>query len=211
MSVCVMMRASALSGFLLLSLIGRGGAEPAPGFLNCSSGVSPDLRQRCDEEAVRQAEKSRTTQLDEGWRLVRSWDPGGGADAVSVMHAVDTRGSDVGLAGLSLQCGRGGIEVVLIVLEALPRTTRPAVVLTAGTKRTEFEASVVQGGQALLLSQDASSLAASEWQSATELSVEIDTKPAPIRGAIPIRGLAAALRNLSQNCPSERTKTLRVP
>jgi hypothetical protein len=196
MSVCVMMRASALSGFLLLSLIGRGGAEPAPGFLNCSSGVSPDLRQRCDEEAVRQAEKSRTTQLDEGWRLVRSWDPGGGADAVSVMHAVDTRRSDVGLAGLSLQCGRGGIEVVLIVLEALPRTTRPAVVLTAGTKRSEFEASVVQGGQ---------------WQSATELSVEIDTKPAPIRGAIPIRGLAAALRNLSQNCPSERTKTLRVP
>jgi hypothetical protein len=116
------------------------------------------------------------------------------------MHVADTVKSDINLAGLNLQCGQQGIEVVLILLEPLSRTARPTVALTAGTSRSEFEASVVQGGEALLLPQAASSLVAGAWQNATELSVEIETKPSPIRGAVPIGGLPAALRALSPNC-----------
>jgi hypothetical protein len=116
------------------------------------------------------------------------------------MHVADTRKSDVGFAGLSLQCGSGGIEVVLIVLGALPRMTKQGVVLTAGNHRSELEATVFQGGEALRLPPTASNLATGEWQSATELSVEIQTKPAPIRGAVPLGGLSTALRHLSQNC-----------
>lgn len=158
-------------------------------------------QRRCDEEAFQQVQtRSQTTQLEGGWRLVKTRDPRGSADAVSVMHVVDTGKSDASLAGLSLQCGQDGIEVVLIVLEPLSRATRPAVVLSAGNKRTEFEAYVVQTGKALLLPRAASDLAAGEWQNSTELTVEIETKPAPIRGTVPISGLSTAIQLLSENC-----------
>ena len=200
----VMMRVTLLCAALLVVADGSSRAEPPrPGMLNCASGVSPEQRQRCDEEAFRQVETgSQSTQLEGGWRLVKSRNPDGGADAISVMHVVDSAKSDARLAGLSLQCGRDGIDIVLIVLERLSRSTRPNVVLITGEKRAEFEASVFQGGAALLLPADASKLAASDWQGATELSVEIATKPTAIRGAVPIGGLSTALRYLSQNCPA---------
>ncbi len=168
---------------------------------NCATGVSAEQRQRCDEEAFRQVQSgSQSTQLDGGWRLVRSRDPEGGADAVSAMHVADSSKSDGRLAGLSLQCARDGIDVALIVLEPLSRSARPTVVLTSGGKRAEFEASVVQGGAALRLPTDASRLAVSDWQNASELSVEIAIEPNAIHGMVPISGLPTALSYLSQNC-----------
>ena len=199
-----MVRVTLLCATLLIAAGGSGRAEPPrSGMQNCASGVSPEQRQRCDEEAFRQVETgSQSTQLEGGWRLVKSRNPDGGADAISVMHVVDSAKSDPRLAGLTLQCGRDGIEIALIVLEPLSRSMRPNVVLITGEKRAEFEASVIQSGAALLLPADASKLAASDWQGATELSVEIATKPAAIRGAVPIGGLSTALRYLSQNCPA---------
>jgi hypothetical protein len=132
---------------------------------NCTPGARAEQRQRCDEAVSEQLKASSlTTLLDGGWRLVKARDPGGGAETVSVMHVVDTAKSDLSLAGLSLRCGRGGFEVVLIVLEPLPRASRPTVILTAGSNRSEFEASVVQSGEAVLLPRAASGLAAREWQ-----------------------------------------------
>src|SRR5258708_24046854 len=156
-----MMRVTLLCAALLVVADGSSRAEPQrPGMLNCASGVSPEQRQRCDEEAFRQVETgSQSTQLEGGWRLVKSRNPDGGADAISVMHVADNAKSDGGLAGLSLRCGRNGIELVLIVLEPLSRSTRPAVVLMTEGKRAEFEAYVIQGGEALLLPADVSKLA----------------------------------------------------
>lgn len=198
------MRLSLLCAALLVMADGSCRADPTrPGMLNCASGVSAEQRQRCDEEALRQVETgSQSTQLEGGWRLVKSRNPDGGADAISAMHVVDSAKSDARLAGLSLQCGKDSIEIALIVLEPLSRSTRPNVVLIAGDRRAEFEASVVQGGAALLLPPDASKLAVSGWQSATELSVEIATKPTAIRGTVPIGGLSTAVRYLSQYCPA---------
>lgn len=200
----VLMRVTLLCAALLVVADGSGRAGPSrPGMLNCGSSVSPEQRQRCDEEAFRQVEAgSQSTQLGGGWRLVKSRNPDGGADAISAMHIANSAKSDARLAGLSLQCGRDGIEIVLIVLEPLSRSTRPNVALITGEKRAEFEASVIQSGAALLLPADASRLAASDWRGATELSVEIATKPTAIRGAVPIGGLSTALRYLSQNCPA---------
>ncbi|WGD50679.1 hypothetical protein QA641_34600 [Bradyrhizobium sp. CB1650] len=198
----VVMRFTLLCVGLLVLTGGSSRAEPPrPGVLNCGSGINTEQRRRCDEEALRQVESaSQSTQLEGGWRLVKSRNPDGGADAISVMHAVDSAKSDGRLAGLDLQCGKDGIKIVLIVLEPLPRSTRPNVTLVTGEKRAEFEASVIQSGEALLLPADASKLAASDWQNATELSIEIGTTPAAIRGAVPIAGLATALRYLSQDC-----------
>src|SRR5947208_2016667 len=111
----MMIRTTLLCAVLLVAVGGSARAEPQrPGMLNCASDVSPEQRQRCDEEAFRQVETgSQSTQLEDGWRLVKSRDPDGGADAVSAMHVVDSARSDARLAGLSLQCGKNGIEVVL--------------------------------------------------------------------------------------------------
>ncbi|WP_130211909.1 hypothetical protein [Bradyrhizobium genosp. SA-3] len=200
-SALLMVR-SVLLGAGLLVTTAPGRAEPVrPGILNCGSGISAEQRRRCDEEAFKQIESgSQSTQLESGWRLVKSKNPDGGADAISVMHVVDSAKSDTRLAGLSLQCGKSSIEIVLIVLEPLSRSARPNVALIAGEKRAEFQASVIQGGVALLLPADASKLAASDWQTANELAVEIGTTPSAIRGAVPMAGLATALRYLSQYC-----------
>ena len=198
----MMMRIILPCAGLLVLTDGSSRAEPPrPGVLNCTSGVDAEQRRRCDEEAFRQVESgSQSTQLEGGWRLVKSRNPDGGADAISVMHVVDSAKSDARIAGLNLQCGKEGIEIVLIVLEPLSRSTRPNVTLTAGEKRAEFQASVIQGGVALLLPTGASKLAASDWQNANELAVEIGTTPTAIRGSVPIAGLATALRYLQQDC-----------
>lgn len=169
---------------------------------NCVPDTSPENRQYCDDAVSRQlSASSQSTPLDEGWRLVRTRDPSGGADAVSVMRAADTAKSDVNLAGLSLRCAQAGTEVELIVLEPQARSSHPKVSLTAGANRSEFEASVAQSAQAIVLPQTASALAVGAWQNAMELGVEIATQSNPIRGIVPLKGLARAMNVLRASCP----------
>jgi len=153
-----MRRLSGLCVISLLLLVEVGRTDPAgQGMRGCAPGINPEQSRICDEEAFKQAATgSQTTQLDGGWRLVNTRNPSGGASAVSVMHLANTTRSDFAMAGLSLQCGPKGIEVALVLLEPLSRHARPAVVITAGTRRSEFEASVTQTGQALVLPQAAS-------------------------------------------------------
>jgi hypothetical protein len=177
-------------------------AQGAPaGMQDCSAISNSGDRQRC-EETFSQSVKasSRTAELDGGWRLVRTPNPQGGAEAVSIMHVSDTSKSDFALAGLTLRCGDSGIEPLLIVLEPLPGGSHPPVTVKAGSSEAQFEASAIQGGQAVLLPRVASNLAAGQWQSANELSVEIAIKPVPIRGVVPIPGLSKALQTLTQIC-----------
>ena len=200
-----MQRLSVLCVFLLLLSVEIGRTDTvSQGMRNCMSGVSPEQSRICDEQALKQTETgSQTTQLDGGWRLVKTRNPDGGASAVSVMHLANTTRSDFAMAGLSLQCGPKDIEVVVVLLEPMSRHTRPAVAITAGTRRWEFEASVTQAGQALMLPQAASILAAGEWQKASELSLQIETKPTPIKGVVSIDGLSTAWRSLSPYCAAK--------
>ncbi|GLR88541.1 hypothetical protein GCM10007857_52530 [Bradyrhizobium iriomotense] len=132
---------------------------------------------------------------------MRTKNPSGGPDAVSVMHVADSSKSDLSLAGLNLQCGQKGVEVILVTLERRSRADRPKLALSTTGGRSEFEATVVQAGEALLLPQTAADLAAHDWQNSPQLSVEIEAKPAPIRGVIPLMGLAAAMKTLTASCP----------
>ena len=171
-------------------------------MLNCVPGAAPEARQRCDEVVSDQLRATnQTTILDGGWRLVKTRDPGSGSETVSAMHTVDIARSDANLAGLSLRCSPGGVQLVLIVLSPLPRASTPRVTVTAAADRSEFQASVIQIGDALLLPPAATDLAGGNWQKASELSIEIDTKTSPIRGVVPIGGLSAALRSLTGYCP----------
>lgn len=173
--------------------------------LNCPAASTPLDRQRC-AEALSQTMKSssRTSDLAGGWRLVRSSNPGGGSDAISIMHLSDTSKSDVNLAGLTFRCGAAGIEMLVITLDPLPRGSHPMVSVKAGSKETQFEATAVQAGEALLLPSAGSDLLAGQSQEATELSLEIKTKPTVTRGVVPINGLSTALQTLKQSCNIQR-------
>lgn len=189
----------------LMALLLAGGARaeqitsPMGG---CTGSASSDQQRRCDDQASQQVNSgSRITPLDGGWRLVRTKNPSGGADAVSVMHVADSSKSDMGLAGLNLQCAQQGVEVTLVTVEQMRKNERPKVRLAIGGSRREFEAAVHASG-ALLLPQAATEFAVRDWQSSAELSVEIEAnKTVAIRGVVPIAGFANALKTLNATCP----------
>lgn len=183
---------------------------PGPGsFERCRAMTEDAARLRCYESATsKPAPKTspQTPASDTGsWRLVRTHNPKGGQDAVSIMQTADITKSDLDLAGLMLRCSEGGPEVLVVLLTPLPPRARPKVTLTAAGQRTDFTATIVPPGALLLLPKDASELASGPWRTGTTLSVQIDTtqgEPALIQGLIPLSGLGGALPVLLANCPS---------
>ena len=169
---------------------------------DCAGKLTSSDRQHCEDMFARQVQAgSRTSQLPGGWRLVKTTDPRGGPEAVSVLHAADTARSDANLAGLTFRCGQTGIETLLIVLEPLARGSRYGVLVKSGSTETRFEAKALQGGEVLLLPPSATALAGRSWQAVPELSVDI-AGPSPIHGSVPLSGLSGALLALSQSCPA---------
>jgi hypothetical protein len=134
----------------------------------------------------------------EGWRLVRTPNPLGGKDAVSVMHTADPLRSDQDLAGLIVRCADTGTEVLIALISPFPPRAHPRVVFDGST--LQLQASVVPPGASILLPAEATALANGPWQSLDELSLQIDQEGTIIRGVIPIRGLPAALQSLRANC-----------
>jgi hypothetical protein len=103
-----------LASFSLMLVMGTGLAQAdsmRPGFQNCTPGLNPDQQRTCDRQASEQiGAGSRATSLPGGWQLVRTKNPQGGADAISVMHVADIRSSDIDFAGINIRCGPGGME-----------------------------------------------------------------------------------------------------
>lgn len=193
----------ALAIIALLSIPNARSEQTNSGTRGCVTGVGVDRQRECDTEVSKEVGNgSNIILLSGGWQLVKTSNPSGGPDAVSIMHVADVKRSDIGLAGLSLQCGRQGIEVLLIILERMPRG-EPKVTLTSGNGRIAvFNAPVVQAGQALLLPRNAAEFATRDWQQANELSIEIEGKSTSIRGTVPIGGLTVAYQLLTESCPA---------
>jgi hypothetical protein len=135
------------------------------------------------------------------WRLVRTPNPGGGPDAVSIMQTVDPSRSDIDLAGLMMRCSDKGFEVLIVLLEPLSPRSRPEVKLTAGGT-VAFTASVVSPNAVLALPSEATALVTGPWQSAPEVRIEVNESDKVIRGVVSFAGLAPALDLLRSNCPS---------
>ena len=136
------------------------------------------------------------------WRLIRTVNPRGGPDAVSMSHTADMTRSDLELAGAMLRCGEKSLEIVIVVVTPFPPHARPGVIIGADGKEWPFDARVVPPGAELLLPAEAMSLAAGPWQSARELTVKVTSPEQSFGGVIPIEGLAAALATLAANCPA---------
>jgi hypothetical protein len=136
-----------------------------------------------------------------GWRLLRTADPRGGSDAVSMSRIADITRSDINLAGLMLRCGEDRPEVAIVVVSPLPRHAQPNVKIGADGKEWHFNARVLSPGAELLLPAEATALAGGTWQSVHELSITVSEQEHSFGGVVLIDGLAAALAALAANCP----------
>lgn len=139
-----------------------------------------------------------TSELKGGWHLVRTPNPRGGPDAVSIMHTADTSRSDLDLAGLMIRCGRNHAEAIVVLLRAFSLNARPTVVLGEPGNETRLEAKVVPPGTAIELPIEAENLAA---RTSTDLDVRIEAAGSTIRGVVPVSGLRRALTVLKLQCP----------
>jgi hypothetical protein len=178
----------------------------------CRAITDDAMRLRCFENSTHKQTTnsvSRTLGPKAGtWRLVRTPNPAGGPDAVSIMQTADTAKSDLDLAGLALRCQDGGVGVLVVLVGALSPRTHPEVVISAAGSTVDFVATVVPPGVSLLLPPAASELASGPWTAAAELTIRIESEqtdgaPSLIRGVIPVAGLREAMPSLLANCPSQ--------
>ena len=163
----------------------------------------PDAIQRlhCFEDVTSgspQQPPPNTTAPTTGWRPVHT--PSAKGDVLSMVRTADTHRSDPDFAGLTIHCGQNGPEILVIVIQPFPPQARPQITLGGPINQVRLEAKVLPSGAALLLPDDAMTLAKGPWQSLIDLPVKIESGDTKIQGVVPLDGLAAALQTLTANC-----------
>jgi hypothetical protein len=146
-------------------------------------------------------EQLTSNRLTGGWRFVRTPNPRGGADALSIMHTADTSRSDPDLAGLMIRCRDGGIEVVIIFIRSFPFRAQPIVFLGPQGHEAQFKATIVPPGTAILLPTAAADLVRGSWHGLSDLFIRTTEGQKTIRGVVPLAGLQAALKVFIASCP----------
>jgi hypothetical protein len=136
------------------------------------------------------------------WRLVRTPDPNGGPEAVSIMHTADASRSDFDLAGLMIRCGKEAPEALIVLLRAFPLGERLSVTLGRAGNDNRYEATVAPPGTALLLPPDATRLVSTSWSALKELSIQIENGETKIHGVVALAGLQPGLKLLTTSCPA---------
>jgi hypothetical protein len=153
-----------------------------------------------DTGTTDRVEGSFSSKLAGGWHLVRTHNPNGGTDAISIMHTADTSRSDLDLAGLMIRCGETGAEVAMVLVRALSFGTRLQVALGTPGNETEFEATVAPPGTVVVLPRDATNLVSGPLQASDDLFIRIDDGQSTIRGVVKLTGLKAAFKELQSRC-----------
>jgi hypothetical protein len=149
------------------------------------------------------AERSFKSEMAGGWHFVRTPNPNGGPDAISIMHTADTSKSDLDLAGLMIRCREGSPDVVIVLLRAFPLRARPRVSLGRLESETRFEATVAAPGTAILLPGDAATLVNGSWRDQKDIFIRVDEGQTTIRGVVTLAGLQGAFKVLVASCPGQ--------
>ena len=136
-----------------------------------------------------------------GWRPVHT--PSAKGDVLSMVRTADTHRSDPDFAGLTIHCGQNGPEFLVVVIQPFPPQARPQITLGGPINQVRLEAKVLPSGAALLLPDDAMTLAKGPWQSLIDLPVKIESGDTKIQGVVPLDGLAAALQTLTASCSAQ--------
>lgn len=196
-----LMAAIAIAAIVEPGVEAAAGQDISSDLRRCLAITDSAARLRCLETAA----ASRQKQPPEGagaWRLLRTPDPRGGPDAVSIMHTADMLRSDPDFAGLMLRCAEDGIDVLVIVVAPHPPRARPQVKFGPPGHETIYQATVVPPFTALLLPKDATSLVSGLGGTpAADLSIEINDESPVVRGTVALAGLRPALEGLKASCP----------
>lgn len=145
--------------------------------------------------------KAESSELAGGWHFVRTPNPRGGADAVSIMHTADTSRSDVDLVGLMIRCREAGTEIVIVALRSFPLRAQPSVVVGKPGREARFQGTIAAPGTAILLPGDASAIVSGSWKDLGDLFIRVEDGQSTIRGIIHVDGLQSAFKYLAANCP----------
>jgi hypothetical protein len=176
---------------------------PGMTMQSCSTIADEAARLHCYEnQAVETPGGVRHQNLAGGWRLLRTPNPRGGKDAVSVFKIAEFSQSDVGLAGLMFRCGQSGIEALLVVTTPFPPAAHPIVTIKVNGTTLHYDTGVVPPGALLILPAEVAAFADGPWQSAHDLTVAIAEAQQTIHGAVTLNGLGPALIILRSNCVS---------
>jgi hypothetical protein len=132
---------------------------------------------------------------------MRTPNPHGGPDAVSMIHTADLIHSDPDLAGLMLRCAQSGAELLIVVITPFPPAAHPDVTISGGGNDWHFAGQVVPPGAELLLPPESITLVSTAWRSAHELTVKVSSPDQSFGGVIPVDGMATALATLMASCP----------
>src|ERR1700722_6487544 len=96
--------------------------------------------------------------LPAGWHLIRTKNPNGGPDAVSVSHTADVIRSDLDFAGVMLRCGEKDIEVIVVAVTPFSPRAKPEVTVRVDAKEWRFSAQVIPPGAEFQLPVEAGRL-----------------------------------------------------
>ncbi len=162
---------------------------------SAADAANPDAKERPPSERSGQ-------ELTGGWHFVRTRNPHGGADVISIMHTADTSRSDLDFAGFVIRCSERGTEAVVVLVRTLPLRARPHVVFGRPGNETQFEATVAPPGTSILITGDATPLVSSSWQDRSELFIRVEDGRITISGVVPLAGLQAAFKVLAASCPT---------
>jgi len=179
------------------------------GFDRCKVISDDALRLSCLKELMSPSPPSSQTgaPTPQGWRLIRTPDPQGGPDAISIVHVADLVRSSPEIAGLMVRCQRAaGIEVLIALVKPLSLSVRPNVRLTTGGIGSALSGTVVPPGSAILLPLQAESWVNGLGQNPTELTIVIDDDAISARGVVPIDDFSTALSNLTSNCSRPKSR-----
>jgi hypothetical protein len=194
-----------LAGLTISAAYGQEAPDVRAQLGRCRAIQDESARLRCYEDATAPPASALTPPGHGSWRLVRTPNPAGGTDAISIMQTADLSRSDLDFAGLMVRCGdaTAAIQVLLVVVQPFHPRVHPRVRVSAGAIITQFTASIVPPGALVLLPPEASALAMGPWQGAPELSIEVGGDQGPLRGVVPLTGMSGALHELRSNCPTQ--------
>ena len=130
------------------------------------------------------------------WRLVRTPNPRGGREAISITRPGDLAGSDPDFVGLMVRCAEPDIEVLLVMLRPLSFRAHPSVSVNG----TKFESSVVPPGLNILLPRDVAEMATLQWPMLPRLNLEVDDAGKTTKGLVALDGFDLALKALNSAC-----------
>lgn len=135
------------------------------------------------------------------WRLVRTPGPEKSGEVVSIMHTADVLQSDLDFAGLLIRCReKSSLQIAFVVIRPFPPRTHPQITINTGHTSVRVQASVVPPGSLLSLPDEAEVLARGPWQSASQLTVDIEGDGAKIHGIVSLENLSRAIAVLQANC-----------